>query len=110
MRYVDGMMVNQKRILRIMREAQLLVKPNLSIKASRVMKPKPKPTRPNEWWGIDMTKVMTLHGGWVYIVVVLDWHTKKVVGHYASSQHLEPEVRVFTSCLTMVASRHLSPL
>jgi len=86
LRYVDGMMVNQKRILRIMREAQLLVKPNLSIKASRVMKPKPKPTRPNEWWGIDMTKVMTLHGGWVYIVVVLDWRTKKVVGHYAGYQ------------------------
>lgn len=32
-----------------------------------------------------MTKVMT-DAGWVYIVIVLDWHTKKVVGHYAGDQ------------------------
>ena len=30
--------------------------------------------RPNEWWGIDMTKVMIEGFGWVYLVVVLDWH------------------------------------
>ncbi|WP_156920984.1 DDE-type integrase/transposase/recombinase [Fundidesulfovibrio putealis] len=24
--------------------------------------------------------------GWVYVVIVLDWHTKKVVGHYAGLQ------------------------
>ena len=24
--------------------------------------------------------------GWIYLVVVLDWHTKKVVGHYAGMQ------------------------
>jgi transposase InsO family protein len=24
--------------------------------------------------------------GWIYLVVVLDWHTKKVVGHYAGLQ------------------------
>ena len=32
-----------------------------------------------------MTKVMT-DAGLVYIVIVLDWHTKKVVGHYAGDQ------------------------
>jgi hypothetical protein len=32
---------------------------------------KPRPTRPNEWWGIDMTKVMIEGFGWVYLVVVL---------------------------------------
>jgi hypothetical protein len=25
--------------------------------------------------------------GWVYVVVVLDWHSKKVVGHYAGLQY-----------------------
>jgi len=33
-----------------------------------------------------MTKVMIDGFGWVYVVVVLDWHTKKVVGHYAGLQ------------------------
>ena len=47
---------------------------------------KPRPDRPNQWWGIDMTKVMIDGFGWVYLVVVLDWHTKKVVGHYAGLQ------------------------
>ena len=33
-----------------------------------------------------MTKVMIEGFGWVYRVVVLDWHSKKVVGHYAGLQ------------------------
>ena len=44
-------------------------------------RPKPRPDRPNQWWGIDMTKVMT-ESGWAYVVLVLDWYTKKVVGHH----------------------------
>jgi len=44
-------------------------------------RPKPRPDRPNQWWGIDMTKAMTAQG-WAYVVVVKDWYTKRVVGHY----------------------------
>jgi putative transposase len=87
LRYVDGLVVNQKRVYRVMKAAGLLVRPNPKLRARR--KPdttKPRPTRPNEWWGIDMTKVMIEGFGWVYIVVVLDWHSKKVVGHYAGLQ------------------------
>jgi putative transposase len=47
---------------------------------------KPRPARPNERWGIDMTKIMIEGFGWVYFLVVLDWHAKKVVGHYAGLQ------------------------
>ncbi len=32
-----------------------------------------------------MTKVMT-DSGWVYVVIVLDWYTKKIVGHYSGKQ------------------------
>jgi hypothetical protein len=42
--------VNKKRILRFMREHELLVSPNLQLKAKRTpTKSKPKPTKPNEW-------------------------------------------------------------
>jgi len=33
-----------------------------------------------------MTKVMIEGFVWVYVVIVLDWHTKKVVGHFAGLQ------------------------
>jgi len=70
-----------------MKANDLLVKPNPKLRAKRKANTsKPKPTRPNEWWGIDMTKVRIEGFGWVYRVVVLDWHSKKVVGHYAGLQ------------------------
>ena len=33
-----------------------------------------------------MTKVLIDGFGWVYVVLVLDWYTKKIVGHYAGLQ------------------------
>ncbi|MGQ0657568.1 MAG: hypothetical protein ACT4NU_05640 [Chromatiales bacterium] len=33
-----------------------------------------------------MTKVMVEGFGWVYVVIVLDWYTKKVVGSYGELQ------------------------
>ncbi len=32
-----------------------------------------------------MTKVMT-ERGWVYVVIVLDWYSKKIVGHYSGAR------------------------
>ena len=75
-----------------MKENNLTVVRNERLRAKRKIttsKPKPiskpKPVRQNQWWGIDMTKVMT-KGGCVYIVIVIDWYTKKFVGHYAETQ------------------------
>jgi hypothetical protein len=43
----------------VMKAAGLLVRPNLKLRAKRKAgTKKPRPTRPNEWWGVDMTKVM----------------------------------------------------
>jgi putative transposase len=85
-RYVEQRSVNKKRILRLMREHQLLVTPNLRLKAKRTPTgSKPRPTQPNEWWGIDMTKVLVEGFGWVSIVIVLDWYSKKIVGYYAGT-------------------------
>jgi putative transposase len=87
LRYIDGLNVNKKRILRLMQDQDLVVKRNMRLKAMRTpTRSKPQPTRPNQWWGIDMTKVMVKNFGWMYIVVVLDWYTKKIVGYYAGLQ------------------------
>jgi transposase InsO family protein len=85
--YVEGWPVNKKRVLRLLREHALLVQPNRRLKACRTpTTSKPKPTAPNQWWGIDMTKVLVESFGWVYVVVVLDWYTKKFVGYHIGLQ------------------------
>ena len=87
LRYVDGLPANKKRVLRVMREAGLAVKPNLRLRATRTpTRSKPQPTAPNQWWGIDVTKVLVESFGWVYVVVVLDWYTKKYVGYHIGLQ------------------------
>ncbi len=81
--------VNKKRILRVMRENNLLVKPDLRLKAKRDNqdnRSKPKATRVNQFWGIDMTKVMIPCWGWLYLVIVLDWFTKKITGYSVSAR------------------------
>ncbi len=87
LRFHDRMIINIKRVRRVMRENDLTVKNNAKLRATRVpQRSKPRPDRPNQWWGIDMTKVMVENFGWVYVVIVLDWYSKKVVGHYAGTQ------------------------
>jgi transposase InsO family protein len=85
LKYREGLDVNKKRIYRLMKENNLLVSRNLRLKACRTpLKPKPRPNRPNQIWGIDMTKVMVNGWGWLYLHVVLDWYTKKIVGYNLS--------------------------
>jgi len=61
LRYVNGVVVNKKRAYRLMKENNLTVKQNQRLIAKRVSeRPKPRPYRPKQWWGIDMTKVIDL--------------------------------------------------
>lgn len=80
LKYRECMNVNKKRIYRLMKEGNLLVSKNTRLKARRTpLKAKPRANRPNQIWGIDMTKVMVNGWGWLYLHVVLDWYTKKIV-------------------------------
>lgn len=85
--YIDDILISKNRVHRLMKAQGLLVPQNMKLKASRrVNTSKPRPSRPNQWWGIDMTKVMIDGYGWVYVTIVIDWHTKKIVGHHAGDQ------------------------
>ena len=85
LKYREGLPINKKRIYRLMKEHVLLVQKNQRLKAPRTLpKSKPRATRPNELWGIDMTKIMMPSWGWVYLHVVLDWYSKKIVGYNLS--------------------------
>ena len=66
LRYKRKLGINPKRVYRLMKKNNLLVKPNMRLIAKRVSNTKkPRPDKPNEWWGVDMTKVMVGDFGWV---------------------------------------------
>ena len=76
----EKVLVNEKRIRRLMKKHNLMVIQPV-YKAKRTpLKSKPRADRPKQYWGIDMTKFLISSLGWVYLVIVLDWYTKKIVG------------------------------
>jgi putative transposase len=87
LKYREGLLVNKKRIYRLLQEHQLPATQTRNLRAARTpQRSKPRSQRPNELWGIDMTKVMVPSWGWVYLHVVLDWGSKKIVGYELSLQ------------------------
>jgi len=77
----EGLCVNEKRIYRIMKEKSLICpRKGLRKIADREPKEKPRADRINQYWGTDMTKIYVEKTGWVYVVVVLYWFSKKIVG------------------------------
>lgn len=86
LRFVEQQPVNKTRIVRWLRAPHLLVQPNMKLPAKRTPTGRqPRPTKPNEWWGIAMTKVFVEGLGWGYLVVVLDWYTNMLVGYDAGT-------------------------
>lgn len=97
LKYKEEFNINHKRVYDLMRENDLTCKKENRNKALRLIKPKPKAQRINQYFGIDMTKVKT-PTGWVYITIVLDWYTKKVVGYHIG---LQSKSRDWISALDM---------
>ena len=49
LKFIDGLNINQKRVYRLMKAHDLLVKDNIKLKAKRTSQhQKPRPTKPNE--------------------------------------------------------------
>ena len=72
MKYRDKQSIGKNRVYRLMKENGLLVDKSSKLKAKRVStRPKPKAGRPNQYWGIDMTKIKLPSYGWIYLHLVL---------------------------------------
>ena len=80
LRHREGITVNRKRVYRLMKEQGLTVKRELHKARRTPNRSKPRATRPKQFWGIDMTKFLIEPLGWIYLIIVLDWYTKKIVG------------------------------
>jgi putative transposase len=82
LRVIDGVRVGRKRVLRLMREHQLL---------SPHRRPHGEPKRhdgsittdaPNVMWGTDGARVFTVEDGWGWIFVAVDHFNVECVGHH----------------------------
>lgn len=81
LKFIDTIDVNKKWVLRLMKEHQLIVSPETSLRAKRrVEKSQAKAQKPNEIYWIDMTKIKFKEQGWGYRVVVIDGYTRKIIG------------------------------
>jgi putative transposase len=73
-----GRAVNEKRVLRVMRERKLIQR--------RTHEPKRRRpgffqvTRPGELWHLDMTSIWVAEHGWVYLNAIIDCLTREIVG------------------------------
>jgi transposase InsO family protein len=86
LRYREGMILGKNRVYRLLREHHLLATQTRLLRARRgPLRDKPRTTIPNRVWGTDMTKIHVQSWGWLYLHVVLDWGSKKVVGWHLST-------------------------
>lgn len=73
-----GQPVNSKRVLRVMREQNLIQR-----KPNRARRRRPGyfvVTRPDELWHMDMTSIWVAEHGWTYLTVAVDCCTREVAG------------------------------
>ncbi|MBU0651228.1 IS3 family transposase [bacterium] len=86
MKYRLKITCGKNRVYRVMTENKLLVSQIIKKAPRKSTRPKLKATKPNNVWGIDMTKIMISEMGWAYLVIVLDWYSKKIVGYSLAMQ------------------------
>jgi transposase InsO family protein len=86
----QGIMINRKRVERLMREAGLVGKAgrlyrkkplpeNPCINVPNLKREEGEPTRPNQQWAGDVT-YLKIHGVWQYLAVIIDLYSRKVIG------------------------------
>ena len=81
LRRKEGLRVNRKRVLRVMRERGLLVRSRRLRARRRKEWGRVETERPNQVWQADLTKVWAGPTvGWAYLVSVIDCHTREIVG------------------------------
>jgi len=87
-----NILINRKRVLRLMRHMGIYgiaPGPNLSKRTHQhhtypYLLRGVKPERPDHIWGIDITYIR-MTGGFMYLVAIIDWYSRHIVGWELSS-------------------------
>ena len=115
LRFVKGIKVGRKRVLRLMRENNLL-------SPHRVVQGQPKkhdgkivPAAPNVMWGTDGTKVFTSEEGWCWLFTAVEhwnaecvgWHVSKHGDRFAALQPVSMGIKTRFGSVGSAAARGL---
>ena len=97
-----GQRVGRKRVARLMRKAGLvgrtprrfrrttIADPSTQVQVQDLVQREFDPTEPNQLWLSDITYIRTWEG-WLYLAIVLDAYSRKVVG-WALADHMRTEL------------------
>ncbi len=113
----QGEQVSRKRVNRLMRENNIYAKTKLKYKATtdskhnnavapNLLEQNFKTSSPNKVWVSDITFIMTCEG-WLYLVVIIDLYSRKVVG-WSVSDRINKEL-IIDSFLKAYNSRKPNP-
>ena len=100
-RFVRGIKVGRKRVLRVMREHNLLSPHRVRKAPAREHSGKIITAAPNVMWGTDGTKVFTLEDGWCWLFTAVEhwnaecigWHVTKTGDRFAALQPLSMAIK-----------------
>ena len=112
-----GYRVGRNRVIRLMQAEQLVGRPRKRFRVTTEADPQTAPapnllaqhftvTEPNRVWAADITAVAT-HEGWLYLAVVLDLFSRRVVG-WAVDRRLETAL-VMTAWHQALTRRRTAP-
>jgi transposase InsO family protein len=111
-----GRRVGRKRVARLMRTAGLVGRTPRRFRRTTIADPSAEvqdlvqrqfdPTEPNQLWVSDITYIRTWEG-WLYLAIVLDAYSRKVVG-WALAGHMRTEL-VTTALQMALISRQPAP-
>lgn len=101
LRFVKGIKVGRKRVLRIMRENNLLSPHRVPQGQPKVHTGKIITAAPNVTWGTDGTKIFTLDEGWCWAFTAVEhwnaecvgWHVTKSGDRFAALQPLSMAIK-----------------
>ena len=105
--FVQGIPVSRKRVLRIMRENQLLSPYRAPSREPRAHDGTIVTLAPNVMWGTDGARVFTLEEGWVWLFVAVEHWNAECVGWHVSKRGtrfaaLEPLSQALSNLYTSV--------
>jgi len=100
-RFVKGIKVSRKRVLRIMREQNLLSPHRVARGRANEHDGKIITAAPNVMWGTDGTKIFTIDDGWCWLFSAVEhwnaecvgWHVAKTGDRFAALQPLSMAVK-----------------
>jgi putative transposase len=81
LRFGDGLLINRKRVYRLMRQKRWLVRQRQVTPKPRVQRSRSRTQRRNERWAMDVTHIACGRDGWAHLTAVIDCYDREIVGY-----------------------------